>query len=152
MRGNGWPRLVLALVVLGGLVMGSLPAASMSSGGPGRGERLRGGVVATFAVVGERFNVWTTNPDTIAQILALQDGTGSANIPNGVVRRGAGRAGHNRPWHWHLDPRQIEMAEVTIEVCDATPSYVEEHIDEFVENVGRYCAWGARLVRVRDYR
>jgi hypothetical protein len=40
---------------------------------------------------------------------------------------------------------------VTTEVCDARPSYVEENVGEFVDNVGRYCPWSARLVELRNY-
>jgi hypothetical protein len=36
------------------------------------------------------------------------------------------------------------MAEATIDLCDGLPSYVEENVDEFVENVGRYCPWAAK--------
>ena len=38
------------------------------------------------------------------------------------------------------------MAEMTTEVCDGTSSCVEEHLDEFVETVGRYCPLNARWV------
>jgi hypothetical protein len=53
------------------------------------------------------------------------------------------KADHNLPWSWHLDPEEIEMAEMTTEVCNGTPSYVEEHLDEFIETVGRYCPLNA---------
>jgi len=53
--------------------------------------------------------------------------------------RRPGRADHNATYHWHLDPQDVSMAEVAIELCDALPSYVEENVDEFVERVGRYC-------------
>jgi hypothetical protein len=43
------------------------------------------------------------------------------------------------------------MADFTTEVCDARPSYVEENVGEFVDNVGRYCPWSARLVELRNY-
>jgi inhibitor of cysteine peptidase len=109
---------------------------------------LRGGVLATFEVVGEQFRVWVTNPQAVQQILDLAAGSSSANIPNGRILRGPGTADHNLPWGWHLDPEEIEMAEVTIEVCDGTPSYVEENLDEFVETIGRYCPWSARLISV----
>ena len=33
---------------------------------------LRGGVLATFEVEGERFRVWTTNPQTIHDLRDLQ--------------------------------------------------------------------------------
>ncbi len=113
--------------------------------------KLKGGVLATFDVVGERFRVWVTNRQTIRDLYALQQGQSTASIPSGRILRGPGRARHNAPYHWHLDPWDIEMAEVAIEVCDATPSYVEENVDEFVENVGRYCPWSAKLVELQDY-
>jgi len=37
-----------------------------------------------------------------------------------------------------MDPEDIEMAEVRTEVCDGTPSHVEENLDEFINTVGRY--------------
>jgi len=117
----------------------------------GRTGALRGGALATFEVQGERFRVWTTNPQTIHDLHELRRGTSTANIPNGRILRGSGRARHNAPYHWHLDPQDIAMAEVAIELCDALPSYVEENVDEFVERVGRYCPWAATLVELRDF-
>lgn len=113
---------------------------------------LAGGVLVTFDVDGEVFRVWVTNPATIEQIIALRDGKSQANIPNGAIREGPGQGNHNAPWSWHLDPEEIEMAEMTIELCDGRPTYVEENLAEFVNTVGRYCPWSARLVEVQDYR
>jgi hypothetical protein len=110
---------------------------------------LKGGILATFEVAGEQFRVWVTNPQTVQQILDLAAGTSSASIPNGRILRGPGSADYNLPWSWHLDPEEIEMAEMTIEACDGTPSYVEEHLAEFVDTIGRYCPWSARLVEVQ---
>ena len=108
--------------------------------------------MVTFDVAGEGFQVWVTNSQIIQQILDLQLGTSSANIPNGRILRGPGLGGYNLPWNWHLDPENIEMAEFTVEVCDGRPSYVERHVDEFVDTVGRYCPWSAKLVKVQDLR
>ncbi len=113
---------------------------------------LTGGILATFDVSGELFQLWTTNLDTINDILALQAGESEANIPNGPILRGAGEAHHNQPWSWHLDPQLTEMAEVTIELCDGAPTYVEANIDEFVDTIGQYCPWGAELIHVEDLR
>jgi hypothetical protein len=85
-------------------------------------EQLDEGVLATFDVTGEVFRVWVTNPQTVQQILDLAAGESTANIPNGVILRGPGAADHNLPWSWHLD--------------------------EFIDTVGRYCPWSARLVSV----
>ena len=151
MRITGLGRAVLALVVLVALTAGAAASPAGQDAHVGR-RPLEGGVLATFDVVGERFRVWITNPRAVRQVLALERGSGTASIPNGKLRFGPGRAGHNAPWHWHLDPRDIEFAEVTIELCDATPSYVEAHRREFVRTVGRYCPWSAELVDVKDYR
>ena len=115
-------------------------------------DQLAGGILATFDVDGEQFRVWVTNPTTIQQIFDLQAGTSMANIPNGIIHYGSGQGNHNAPWSWYLDPEQIEMADMTIEVCDARPSYVEEEVKYFVDVVGRYCPWGATLVSIEDYR
>ena len=114
-------------------------------------DALRGGVLATFEVSGERFRVWVVNPQAIWDLYQLKRGLSTATIPNGRILRGPGRAGHNVPYGWHLDPRDINLADFTTEVCDARPSYVEEHIGESVRKVGRYCPWDARLVELRNY-
>jgi hypothetical protein len=114
-------------------------------------DALKGGVLATFEASGERFRVWVVNPQTIWDLYQLKRGESTANIPNGRILRGPGRSRHNAPYSWHLDPQDISMADVTVEVCDARPSYVEENVAEFVDNVGRYCPWNARLVELRNY-
>jgi hypothetical protein len=56
-------------------------------------DALTSGALATFEVEGERFRVWTTNPQTIYDLHELQQGTSTANIPNGVScadREGSG--------------------------------------------------------------
>lgn len=112
---------------------------------------LSGGVLATFAVGDETFRVFVTNPATIQQILDLRDGASEASIPSGALRTGRGRADHNLPWSWHLDPEDIEMAEVTTEVCDGTPSLVEADLPGYLA-VGRFCPWTATLESVEDLR
>lgn len=141
-------RVLLALSLLLVVVACSRPADTA----PTQAAGLQGGVLATFDVDGETFKAWVTNPQTIDQLLALQAGESAANIPNGRLLDGPGQANHNAPWTWHLDPQDIEMAEVTVEVCDGRPSYVEENKAEFIETIGRYCPWGAKLVTLEDRR
>lgn len=109
------------------------------------------GALATFNVNGEIFQVWVTNPSAVRDMRILARGGEAPSIPVGRVLRGPGRASHNVPYTWHLDPRTVEMADFTTEVCDAEPSYVEANREEFVENVRYYCPWSARLIRLRDY-
>ncbi len=117
---------------------------------PPPGE-LQGGVLATFDVAGETFRVFVTNPATIDQIFALQDGSSAANIPNGAIHAGSGIGDHNAPWSWHLDSEDIQMGEVTAEVHDGGPSIVEGALSEYLK-VGRYCPWAAQVVGVQDFR
>jgi hypothetical protein len=129
---------------------------SAACGGPASpsdsGRDLAGGVVATFAVGSDQFKVWITNPAAVARVEALRRGEGGGSIPNGRIARGAGRAAHNAPYSWHLDPEDIQIVDATIELCDGSPNYVQANVAEYVDRIGRYCPWGAKLMAVQDYR
>jgi len=111
---------------------------------------LRGGILATFDVVGEQYRIFITNEETIEQVFALQRGESQANIPSGGLV--AGQVAYNRPWSWHIHPEDVHMAEMTIELCDGTPSLVEADLDYWLNTVKRFCPWGAKLIDVQDYR
>jgi len=134
-----------------------LAAAVLSAGcggptSPSNPSALKGGVLATFAVGDEPFKVWVTNAAAIARLEALNRGDGGGSIPNGRLLRGPGRAAHNAPYSWHLDPADIQIVDVTIELCDGSPKYVEANVAEYADRIGRYCPWGAKLVALADYR
>lgn len=99
---------------------------------------------------GALFRAQTSVPEVIAQAEAeLNRPFHDRHLfPNGLIARGDG--GYNAPWSWHFVPDRWELVEVSIEVCDATPAYVEANVDYFVDTLGRYCPWGARLVRTPD--
>lgn len=100
---------------------------------------------ATFviAVEDERFRVRIENQAAIAEARALIASGLSKNI-TGDIRRGNG--GVNTGFSWHLRPESVAFADMTIELCDGRPSYVEENVDYYVDTVKRYCPWGARVV------
>ena len=110
-------------------------------------DPLAGGVLAKFRVNSEEFQIWVTNPSAITDLRALDDGRSQANIPIGTLLDGSGRADHNAPWSWHFDPATVEMAELTVEVCDAEPSYVEANRADFPQ----YCPWGAMLIDLHEH-
>ena len=140
--------------VFAGAFLLVLSSFTASCGGPTQPsvDPLKGGIVASFEVAGEQFRAWITNPTTIQQVLALRPGQSREPFPNGRLRTGSGAADHNAPYSWHLDPDDTQMVEVTIELCDGRPSYVEQNRDAFIREVGRYCPWGATLVAVADHR
>lgn len=129
----------------------ALAACGGDPSGPKDGP-LAGGVLATFQVSGEEFRVWTDDDTTIGDLLALAAGESQANIPNGRLAPGPGRGDHNEPWSWHMEPGDISMAELTVEVCDGRPSFVEENLDHWLNDVQRFCPWSAQLVEVEDFR
>lgn len=136
---------LMTAVTLAGLLAACTSATAPSSA-------LRGGVLATFRTTNQTFKVFVTRPATIDALHALQRGQATASIPNGRILRGAGAGSHNAPYSWHLDPADVDMADATIELCDGTPSYVEAHLTEYVDVIGRYCPWGAMLVALQDFR
>ena len=129
------------------LINGAVPFSSMAID-----AELEGGVLATFEVAGEQFKVWVTNEDTIDDILAMDADSSIMMHPHGPILYGTGEADHNLPWSWRLDPEQVSMVEVSMELCDGRPSFVEGEVEYFVETVQQYCPWGAELVSVQDFR
>jgi hypothetical protein len=57
---------------------------------------------------------------------------------------------YNPDWDYHLDPATIRFFEVAIEVCDATMTYLNDHLDEacgaFLPGC-IWCPWDSRLQR-----
>ncbi len=94
-------------------------------------------------VHGERFTIHILAPEAIT--LAEENLRGGNNLfPMGELARGDG--GFNKPWSWHLKPETVKMVEVSIELCDGLPSHIEENLDYWIETVGTYCPWGARII------
>lgn len=92
------------------------------------------------------------NIDTIKQILDLQKGKNKASIPIGKILEGPGHNNHNAPWKWHFDPDEIKMAEFAMELCDGIPSHIDGNLDYWLNTVGSFCPWSAKLIDVKDYR
>jgi hypothetical protein len=57
-------------------------------------------------------------------------------------------ADYNPGWSFHINPDTISFFDFAIEVCDASPSYVEDHLDEacgaFLPGC-YWCPWSSRL-------
>ena len=129
------PVTTLLLALLFGVAaVGCFPAAASPS---------PSGVVVTFRVADrEEYNVRLTDPADIAIARKLLAGEAAPGIPNGRVVRGT--ADVNTGYTWHIDPSDIEFADVTIELCDGLPSDVEQN----QISGDRYCPWAAKVVKV----
>ncbi|HUG75537.1 MAG TPA: hypothetical protein VMM81_07705 [Acidimicrobiia bacterium] len=103
-----------------------------------------GDVIAEFRTPdGETYRVLLTGV-AAAQARAAFAAGENPGIPNGYIERGDGEVNLGHDWHI----RDVEFADMTIEVCDGTVSYIDDlGYDEFVNQHGnQFCPWGAELV------
>jgi hypothetical protein len=101
--------------------------------------------VATFEVAGqETYKIALMTPELVEHAKGLLAGEEIAAIPLGTVVRDS--PGPNAPWSWHIDPATLEFADVTIEVCDGLPSYVEDG----TVTSDQYCPWSAKVIAVDE--
>jgi hypothetical protein len=139
------PILLLLSTACGGDDGGNADAAgSFDAGCPALPSD---GVYATFRVTGEIYHQSITNPTGIDQALSLWAGTSTADIPNGELS--CTPSAWNCGYTWHVSPGSVQFADLTTEVCDGQPSYVEANCATFAT---MYCPWLAELIELRDCR
>jgi len=97
----------------------------------------------TVEVSGEEF---TVRVEGFQNVQGLQErlAPGREGVISGELIAGDG--GFNAPWSWHLDPATVHAPDLAIELCDGRPSMVEEDLDYWLESVGTFCPWGAKVV------
>ena len=95
------------------------------------------------APVGELFRVLIRDPAVIAEADALV-GAGDGRFVAGNLVGGDG--GFNQPWSWHLDPESIAFVEMSVEVCDGCPSFIEADLAYWIDTVGQYCPASSEVV------
>jgi hypothetical protein len=101
-----------------------------------------GAVLVTIEVSGERYRIRLTDPADIAIARTLLAGGEAPGIPNGRIVRGEPDV--NEGFGWHIDPDDFEWADMTTEVCDGRPSFVEDGS----LTGDRFCPWSATVVAV----
>ena len=100
-----------------------------------------GPTVVTFEVANQgTYKIELITPEQIQHVKDLMDGSEEGRIPVGTIVRDDPSV--NAPWSWHIDPKTLEFADQTIEVCDGLPEYVEDG----TVTSDRYCPWSAELV------
>lgn len=134
-------RLALPALLALPLVLAACGNDDDGNGTPPGGE----GVIVTFRVAeSEEYRIRLTEQEDIDIARKLLAGEEAPTIPNGKVIRGS--ADVNTGYSWHIDPNDIEFAEVTMEVCDGIPSDVEKEI----VTSDRYCPWSAKVIAIDE--
>lgn len=103
------------------------------------------GVVVTFQVGDEQYRILLTDPADIEIARRLLAGEEAPRIPNGIIVRGDD-GGVNAGYRWHIDPGSVEFAEITVEVCDGLPSFVEAG----TLTGDRFCPWAAEIIAIDE--
>lgn len=101
-----------------------------------------GNPVATFQVVDQTYKIELATPELVAHAEALLAGEDVAAIPVGRIVRNDPSV--NAPWSWHIDPATLEFADMTTEVCDGLPEYVED--GTLTSDI--YCPWIADVIAI----
>ncbi|MEU8381950.1 calmodulin-binding protein [Streptosporangium sp. NPDC048865] len=97
----------------------------------------------------ERFVVQLTDDTQIQHARDLVSGA-TTDRPHVIGRITKETASYNPRWSHHLRPETVQFFDESIEVCDATIPYVEDHLDEaggaFLPGLV-WCPWTSKLVR-----
>jgi len=102
------------------------------------------GVIVTIRTAGdEEYRVLLTDPEAITTAEELAAGERDPLIPVGTIVR-TDDGGVNIGYGWHIDPASFEWAEMTMELCDGRPSYVEGG----TLSGDIFCPWSAEVASV----
>jgi hypothetical protein len=99
--------------------------------------------VVTFEVANQgTYKIELITPELIQHVKDLMAGGEDGRIPVGTIVRDDPSV--NAPWSWHIDPKSLEFADQTIEVCDGLPEFVEDR----TLTSDTYCPWSAVPIKL----
>lgn len=98
-----------------------------------------------FAASDAIFTIKLTDPQQIEQARMLIANDSAKLVMGTIVKE---PVWYNQPWSYHLAPQSISFADLAVEVCAASPGYVEENLAEvggafLPANV--WCPWDSSL-------
>ena len=122
---------------VGALVIAALATVALTGCVPS------GPTVVTFEVADQgTYKIELVESADIQHVKDLMAGSEEGRIPVGTIVRDDPSV--NAPWSWHIDPMTLEFADMTIEVCDGLPEYVEDG----TLTSDTYCPWLAVPIKL----
>ncbi|MCU0288464.1 MAG: hypothetical protein MUF15_18975 [Acidobacteria bacterium] len=133
-------------------------------GGCKKSSGLDGGTVYFLVsemvpVHGDSYILPLTKPEDIAAAENIINGTAPAQIVVAEIDYGNGKGFYKnmdlldpnkRVWSWHVK-EFLNFADFTIEILDGWPTYVEENLDQWIQNTnGRIGFWSYTVTRKVD--
>lgn len=96
----------------------------------------------------DTYIAWTSQASVIQNVeaqLALPEAERNQHI-NGEIQRMPTGCNLNKDWSWYFSPDNWDLAELSIELCDGNPTYVEENLEDYLD-IERYCPWSSYVLR-----
>jgi hypothetical protein len=123
------------------LALALLAACSAGDAAPPAAD----GLTVRFATPAGDFVTIITDEESLTRLEGAQPGD-HVGIPNGILRPGDG--GVNVGHDWHIV--DVELADMTMEVCDGTADYVDDlGYERFLDEHGdRFCPWSATVLEI----
>lgn len=94
------------------------------------------------------FYAWTKDTAVIAHVtaqLALPEAERGQHI-NGKIELLPEGCTLNKSWSWYFLADEWDLADISIELCDGNPQYVEDHLEDYLD-IERYCPWSSYVLR-----
>lgn len=73
-------------------------------------------------------------------VLVQENGDPQMGIFNGLLRRRMPSPTHQ--WHFEFVPEDLQVVDFATEVCDAQMQFIEDNLDQWLADVGRWCPFG----------
>jgi hypothetical protein len=94
------------------------------------------------------FYAWTSDTAVIAKVeaqLALPEEQRLQHI-NGQIAALPEGCDWNNDWSWYFTPNEWDLADISIELCDGNPQYVEDNLQDYLD-IDRYCPWSSYVLQ-----
>ena len=102
----------------------------------------------------EQFVIRVTDQVLLDEMIDICKGYSMQRIVVGRLVTGNGGYNHDalnaNAWSWHLQEDTISLADMTMEVCDGLPSFVENYLGYWVGFVHTYCPWTSNIVAIAE--
>jgi hypothetical protein len=133
------------LVALFGLI--GAPSAVHGQSCPPPAQSIPAPALATVAFIGtgESFVLHVIDQVLVDEMVQIAAGQCFQKVV--VANVVTGNGGYNAGWSWHLDEQSLSLWDYTVEVCDASPSYVEQNLADWAGST--YCPWGGWIIAVQ---
>ncbi|PHN04628.1 BP74-related protein [Flavilitoribacter nigricans] len=94
------------------------------------------------------FIAWTRDSTVLSHVeaqLALPEAERVQHINGQILEQPEG-CDLNTGWSWYFNPEDWDLADLSIELCDGNPQYVEDHLEDYLD-IDRYCPWSSYVSR-----